>query len=111
MCFFKKKPQSDLNQQDRDQIAVNSKMIDVLTTICKDEEFIPELEKLKEQITFLQPSPNHKVYEADKKIKNRIDDLKIALVKGNAKSDDVSEKAENIFEDIRMMIAERNVLV
>lgn len=108
MCFFRKKKTS-MKQitEDRNLILTNQKTIETLITISQNSEFTEVLKKLQEQLKYLTPSRSEKIFSYDKKIKDAIEDLKIALTKnGDAES---NAKALKILQDIKVLIADRNV--
>lgn len=107
MCF-KKKTNAESNMTDRELVEKNSRTIDVLIELNRNEEFEAELRNVQETLKYLQPSTNHKIYEADKKIKNAIGDLKIALNK--VSDDEPNKKVEALMRDLKVAIAERNVI-
>ena len=109
MWFFKKKKESVKNTEDRELIEMNSKMVDALIVLSSNEEFDEQLKDLKEKLKYLVPSTDEKVLKGDKKIKEALQDLKIAL----SKNGDVEEnaKVKNLFKDVEVLIAERNMYV
>lgn len=111
MCFFFKRKNlaKEKTNEDRSLIDVNYKSIETLIVLSTDKEFTDELKKMQEQLKYLIPSADDKVYEYDKKIKNGIGDLKICLTKdGDAKN---SVRAKQSIQNIKVLIAERNALV
>ena len=105
MCFFKKKKNlAKKNNEDRALIESNSLAINALMILSEDKEFNKSLLKLQEEIKYLIPSTQDKIYSFDKKIQHLIEDLKIVLTKNG-----VPElKANNILKEIRVLIADRN---
>lgn len=106
MLFFKKKKVADKVKEDRELIETNSKSLDALIVIAKDNEVaVNELKGLQEKLKYLIPSDNSKVEDCDKKIKNLIGDLRIALTKADGEE---TKKATNILTDIKLAVADRN---
>ena len=106
MCFFRKKKAAVKNSEDREIIEHNSKSIDALLILAEEnEEFKSDLLELKESIKYLVPSYDSKVIDADKKIRNLIGDLRIALTKSEGED---SKKTSRYFQEIRMAVADRN---
>ena len=106
MCFRRKKNNAaNKNFEDRELIARNSKLIDALLVLTDEENLKADLKKLQEELKFLIPSPNDKVYEYDKKIGNSIDDIRILLKKGD------NAKASKMLRDVRELISMRNTLI
>ena len=108
--FFKKK-NSVKSAEDKDLVSENERSVDALIILAeqaKDEEFVEQLKQLKEQIKYLIPSTEDKVRDYDKKIKNLLGDLRIALVKGDS---EITVKANNILTQIKLAIADRNTKI
>lgn len=106
MCLFKKKQTADKVKEDRELVAQNSKLVDGLIVIAgANEELVKDLQQLKEQIKYLIPSDNSKIVDYDKTVKNKIEDLRIALIKDDGES---SKKASALIRDIKLAIADRN---
>ena len=108
MCFFRKKKDSTIQiRLDRNLIIANQKSIETLIQISTNEEFNESLKKLQEQIKFLTPSRSEKTYNYDKKIKDAIEDLKIALTKNS--DAEGNKKIAAIIQDIKVLISDRNI--
>ena len=106
MGLFRKKKPAEQTKADRELIEDNSKAIDVLIVLAQSNtELIGTLKELQEKLKYLIPSENPKVMDADKAIKNKIDDLRIAL---NRTDDGQSKKSAGLLTDIQCLIAERN---
>lgn len=106
MCFFGKKKVADKTKADRELIETNSKAIDTLIVLAKsNDELIASLRELQEKLKYLVPTDNSKVVDYDKTIKNKIDDLRIALSKGDSAD---SRKVSNLVADINCAISDRN---
>lgn len=109
MCFFRKKKAADKVKEDRELIETNSKAIDALIILAKDNtEVISGLRELQKQIKYLIPSENHKVMDYDRAIGNKIGDLRIVLTKADG---EINKKVENLLTEIKLAIADRNMRV
>lgn len=107
MCVFRKTKVADKLKDDRLIIETNSKSIDALVVLAKENiEIVNELRDLQEELKYLIPSHNTKIVDYDKAIKNKIGDLRIALVKSNG---EVTKKINEIIIDIKLAVADRNV--
>lgn len=104
--FFKKRRMAADNKEDRELIEFNSKSIDVLLTLTENEELQAELRKIQEEIKFLIPSPDGKIFDFDKKIKAQIEDMKILFTK-NADGK-MESKIKDAIRELKVLIAERN---
>jgi hypothetical protein len=107
LFFRKKKISKDLIDEDLKIIKQNCQIIDVLMVhgdAC--EPLCEKLKDLREKIEFLNPSTNPDVKNADKKIGDKLGDIKIALSKCSAKGD--FEGWEKLVREIEVAIAERN---
>lgn len=104
--FGKKKPTSDKVGSNRELISENERAIDALILLAgENEKMIEQLKEVKEQIKYLIPTDNPKVVEYDTKIKNSIEDMRIALVKSEG---EVDKKIESMLLQIKLAIADRN---
>ncbi len=107
MCFFRRKKVAEKTKENQEAIELNSKSIDVLVVLAEGkEDVVAELNDIKEKLTFLLPSD--KAVNVDKKIKNLIGDLKIALTKSEG---EMSGKVSEIIKEIELAIAERAALI
>ena len=111
MGLFHRKKDSDKSLEDKELISENERSVDALVILAQqtgNDQFVVELKQLKEKIKYLIPSTDDKVRDYDKKIKNLIGDLRIALVKGDS---EVSVKANNLLTQIKLAIADRNAKI
>ena len=95
MWFFKKK-KSEREQllDNKHEIEDMASSIDVLISIANaDEELVGILKECQEKIKYFNPSINKDVLDLDKKISNRIGDLKIDINKGKTSNDYSKAKA------------------
>ena len=107
--LFKKKKVVDKVKDDREFIETNSKSIEAIVVLAKDnEEIIQDLKELQETLKYLIPSAESSVIDCDKKIKNKIGDLKIALTKSDGET---SKKAAEVLMEVKLAIAERNAKI
>ena len=113
MCFRRKKV-SEKVFDNRELISHNQRAVEALIVLAgDDEELHTELRQLQEKIKYLTPSNEGKVIDCDKKIKNLIEDMRIALVKADKKSEGetLSPKAASILQQIKLAIADRNARI
>ena len=107
--LFHKNNDAKIAKEDRDLIAENSKMIEVLLVLCKGrEEEEKALKELEEKMKYLQSSTEDDVLKIDKKIKNQLADLKIALVKEDG---EFTDKVKKELRDLEILVAERNAKI
>ncbi len=107
MGLFSKKSNATKNAEDRSLIEKNGKSMEALLILCKNEALGVQLKTLKEEVTYLTPSTLDKVLDCDKKIKELIGDIKIALTKNGG----TDTKAEGLVNDLRLKLAERATLM
>ena len=107
--LLRKKSQPSDPDADIKLIAENAKFVEVLLVQAEgNEELVNELKKLQEDLKYLKPSREKKVYDYDKKIKDNLGDLKIAFTKTDG---DSSKKTVQLVKDVKMLVAERNTNV
>lgn len=107
--FKKRKSVAEKTLDDRELVATNSKAMDELIVLAKDnEDIIEELKSLQETMKYLVPSDDSKVIDYDKKIKNLIGDMRIALTKSDGED---SKKTDELLTDLKLAIADRNTKV
>ncbi len=108
MGLFHRKNDADKALRDRELISENAKSVDALAILAgqtDDSELKDEISKLKESLTYLIPSEEGKIYDYDKKIGDRIDDLRIAMIKTDA---DAVQKAKKLLVQLKLLITDRN---
>lgn len=104
--FGRKKSTSAKVGSNRELISENERAIDALILLAgENEAMVEQLKDVKEQIKYLIPSDNPKVAEYDTKIKNNIEDMRIALVKAEG---EIDKKITSILMQIKLAIADRN---
>lgn len=110
MWFFKKKAvdtkknQAQLNKEDKALIDSNSSAVNALIILSDNKEFGAKLLKLQEELKFLTPSADSKIFAFDQQIQTLIGELKAVLTEDGS----AGSKAESAFRDIRIAIADRN---
>ena len=105
MCFKKKKKIGEIYTEDRKCVLLSAQEIDVLMVLDKKNYYKAKFEEMKDQLLYLSPRDNKEVYEIDKKIKDKIGDLKLVL---NKSDEDENESVLSIIDNIFVMISERN---
>ena len=105
MCFKKKKKIGEIYTEDRKCVLLSAQEIDVLMVLDKKNYYKTKFEEMKDQLLYLSPRDNKEVYEIDKKIKDKIGDLKLVL---NKSDEDENESVLSIIDNIFVMISERN---
>lgn len=105
MCFKKKKKIGEIYTEDRKCVLLSAQEIDVLMVLDKKNFYKAKFEEMKDQLLYLSPRDNKEVYEIDKKIKDKIGDLKLVL---NKSDEDENESVLSIIDNIFVMISERN---
>lgn len=106
MCFFKRKKVADKVKEDSLLIEFNGKSIDSLIVLSKDNaSIVGELKVLQSSLKFLIATDDSKVVDYDKKIKDKLGDLRIALTKSDGED---SKKVYELLTDIKLAIADRN---
>ena len=105
MCFKKKRRIGEIYTQDRKCILLCAQEMDVLIALDRNGIYGDKFLELKDELLFLSPRENIEVYEIDKKIRNKIDDLKLILNKPEEiEKDAIENKINNVF----VMIKERD---
>ena len=106
MGLFGKESDAVKNAEDRELIEANSKAIDTLLVLAEgNADITNELSQLQETLKYLIPSVESKVMDADKKIRNLIGDLRIALTKSDGEE---SKKVGRYLSEIKLAVADRN---
>ena len=82
--MFKKKTNEEKNTDDRELIAANAEAVKAMIALASDEDVKAELMKLENEIRYIIPLTEERAMNADKKIKNLIGDLKIAVAERKA---------------------------
>ena len=101
--FFKA---SVKTQEDRELIEHNYKSVETLIVLAEGNERMREqLKELQEKLKYFIAAETKEVQACDKKIKDLIGDMRIALTKGDGET---TKKAENLLTQIKLTIADRN---
>lgn len=105
--FGKRKTAKVQIEADIELIEENARAVDVLMVYSKsDAATLEKLTALKDDIKYLSPSCEAEVKAYDKKIADKLGDLKLALNK--ARQRDMFEQSKQLIEEIELVIAERN---
>ena len=92
--------------EDRELIKQNAAAVDALIVLAEGNTSMTEqLTDMREKIKYLVPVEDGKVSDFDKKIKNLLGDMRIALVKGDGED---TKKTERIMQQIKLAVADRN---
>ena len=106
MLFFGKKKPAVQTKEDRDIIEQNSKAVNALIVLAgSNVDMVKQLKALQESLKYLIADEKSKIIDYDKKIRNKLGDLRIALTKADG---EYSVKADDIISDIKLIIADRN---
>jgi hypothetical protein len=108
MCFKKKKEvkeEIDVYIEDRKTILLTSQEIDILIELDRNKVFKPTLLTVQEELKYLSPRDNVVVYEIDKKIRDKIGELRLLFNKLDGQDKDY---IESLILEIKVLIKERN---
>ncbi len=107
MCFKKKKIEEeiDIYIEDRKTILLTSQEIDILIELDRNKIFKTELLSIQEELKYLSPRDNQVVYEIDKKIRDKIGELRLLF---NRLVGQDKEYIESLVLEIKVLIKERN---
>ena len=109
MGLFHRKKAAEKAGNDRDLVSENARAIEALVILAEgNEEIFADLKVMQEKIKYLTPSEDSAIYDFDKKIRNLIGDMRIALVKADGET---SKKVANALLQIKLTIADRNAKV
>lgn len=105
--FFKKKTERESLLENKHKIEDMASSIDVLISLSKDnDELTNILKDAQDKIKYFNPTQNKEALDFDKKITNRLGDLKIEINK--AKSNEDFSKPISSALDLRdSLVAER----
>lgn len=93
--------------QSKETVEDNAKQCEGLAELYAkeiSEETAEELKKMTVTLRYLSPSDNEEVNKCDKKISDKLGDLKIALTKNKVNEEDVKD----VIEGIKALLNERN---
>lgn len=103
--LFKKKTETEIVAEDRKLIASNADAAGKLVMLCNgNEELATKLGELKEKLKYLIPVNTESAMDPDKKIGNKIADLKIELAHYDGH---ISQKIERLISDILLLTVSR----
>ena len=108
MCFKKKKEvkeEIDVYIEDRKTILLTSQEIDILIELDRNKVFKTALLSVQEELKYLSPRDNVVVYEIDKKIRDKIGELRLLFNKLDGQDKDY---IESLILEIKVLIKERN---
>lgn len=108
MCFKKKKEvkeEIDVYIEDRKTILLTSQEIDILIELDRNKVFKTALLTVQEELKYLSPRDNVVVYEIDKKIRDKIGELRLLFNKLDGQDKDY---IESLILEIKVLIKERN---
>lgn len=115
MCFkkirnyFQNNKKAVKTKEDKELVEINSKTVESLIVLAKENEMIvAKLKSLQETIRYLIASGDPKVMDYDKKIRNLLQDLRIALTKSDGQN---SKKIDDILVDLDVAIADRKTRI
>lgn len=95
----------ETNNESEQLINSNAQTVCVLIELNNNDAIESELRDLKMKLESLASSPNDEIKKIDKKIKNALDDLKIALIKSKDEND--TKKVYACLQDVNVLIAQR----
>jgi hypothetical protein len=102
MCFFKKKSPETLVKTDKERLAELKTQVDIVTHMASDENICARLEKISDVLKYMSPSDNPKAKDVEKRIGDRLDDLKIVL-----SSKKEADKVEDLLNKVELLVIER----
>lgn len=107
MCFFRRKKGYAKMQESHEEVVDNVRNLEATMAYTKSEAVIKEMEEVLRLLKYeVGPSKEKDANKIDKKIANKIGDLKIVLAKGKEDSD---KKALDILAEIKVDVKERQV--
>lgn len=103
--LFKKKTAAEIAVEDREIINNNGKAVDKLIMLAEgNEAVVARLKDLSEKLKYLKPITAENDIQTDKKISDRIDDIKIELARSRTDSE---SKIDGIISDILLLLVSR----
>lgn len=108
MWFFKKKNKTEQLLNNKHDVEAMTSSVDVLISLGQEnEELVAILKEMQDKIKYFNPSNKPEVLELDKKIVNKLGDLKIDITKAKQKGDYAN--ALNLASEIKdSLVVERN---
>lgn len=108
MWFFKKKNKTEQLLNNKHHIEAMAASVDVLISLGQDnEELVAILKEIQDKIKYFNPTQKSDVLDIDKKIENKLGDLKIDLTKAKQKGEYAN--ALSLASEIKdVLVVERN---
>ena len=108
MWFFKKKNKTEQLLNNKHHIEAMAASVDVLISLGQDnEELVAILKEIQDKIKYFNPTQKSDVLDIDKKIENKLGDLKIDLTKAKQKGEYANAlSTANEIKDV--LVVERN---
>ncbi len=108
MWFFKKKDKTKDLLDNKHKVEAMAASVDVLISLASEnDELVSQLKEMQDKIKYFNPSDKEDVLELDKKIENKLGDLKIEINKAKQKGDYAT--ALSLTSDIKdALVVERN---
>ena len=104
--LFGKKKGAAKTSEDRELVSENERSVNALIVLADgDDVLVEKLKNLQEKLKYLIATDNGKVIDFDKKIRNLIGDLRIALTKADGET---NKKVQNLLRDLELTLADRN---
>ena len=112
MCFFRKKKTSkEQVVEDIKLVKSNQQQIRVLWELAEgNDELRQRLSKLKETLTYLNPSESAEIKKLDQQIGDKIEDFKMVLSKAAYKDGEASDWKKYV-KELEVLTAERNARI
>ncbi len=109
MCFFRKRKAADKAKEDRLLIETNSKSIDALIVLSRENTKLKgDLKSIQELLKYLAPSDETKIKDFDTKISKIIGELRSEIVKSESES---TKAVEDLLIELKLAIADRNTVL
>ena len=108
MCFFRKrKSEREKLLENKHFVEDMASSVDVLVSLASaNAELVDILKQVQEKVKYFNPSMNKDVLDLDKKINNKLGDLKIDINKAKS-SNDYTKAIEQAKDLMEVMIVER----
>ena len=108
MWFFKRKNKTEQLLNNKHHIEAMAASIDVLISLGQEnEELVATLKAIQDKIKYFNPSDKSDVLDLDKKIENKLGDLKIDITKAKQKGEYAN--ALSLANEIKdVLVVERN---
>lgn len=106
--LFGRKKISQRVKEDKEAVERNYNSVGALLLLCDDEKTAERLKCLSDALKYLIPTDADEVLRIDKKIGNKLGDLRIELSKYGGST---SKKTSDLIMDIELSIADRKIYV